>query len=310
MANVRDRRRKVNSFGNNNDPNITSVLESYNGQTYDVKLRGRRFYRDGCWNTFCPPFTLNSVTGTIFEDANDYEKREINLSTTYQLQNKETHESTTNPYKYKTGVYEIGGKKCLLLFFEESIGIEAGKPIIVKWNKPDGYDKSPASYDFFNPIFSNVTIDNSDPSSYTSHDDNGSVTFQGIYTPLKIDYADRSILFVGAANTLYYPSGAGTVSLNSFRAYFKLNNGYQMAANPDGSSAIDEDEEFVPTGGGNVKTFVIDLEDSEATAIQPVEQFERTTNRQTIYDLSGRRVTGDKLLKGIYIVNGRKEVLK
>ena len=42
------------------------LLTEFDGKMFDVKLRGRTFYRDGEWNTFCLPFPLSNYHGTIF----------------------------------------------------------------------------------------------------------------------------------------------------------------------------------------------------------------------------------------------------
>ncbi|MCR5131751.1 MAG: hypothetical protein K6C10_09885 [Prevotella sp.] len=300
-------------LGLDNAADNTDIINEYAGQAFDLKLRGRRLYKDGSWNTLCLPFGVSKYEGTPFMSTNDClcEIRTMDVERSYYVVDKTTGESITDT-DYHTGVGKKDGKLRLFLFFRSDFSFDAGKPVIVKWQKAEDYSSTTASnYDVFDPIFEDVTISNSEsiqtPGSITSTDN--SVTFQGIYAPLIFDYADRSKLFVGAFNKLYYPSGAGSVTLNAFRAYFQLNNGYQMAADPD-TSGDDDDDDFIPDGGGSAKPFVIDLEDGEATAIQPVEQFDRNTNRQTIYDLSGRKVTGDKLRKGIYIVNGRKEVVK
>lgn len=289
-----------------NNADNTDVIAAYAGQTFDVKLRGRRFYKDNSWNTVCLPFDLPNFNGTVFKSetgCNCY-LREMDVERAYHLKDKTTGEYDYS-VSYKTGVNVKDGKSRLYLFFKDNnLSFTAGKPFIVKWDKPEGYDASTAaSFDIFNPIFNNVTIDNTPPVSVTSSD--GTVTFKSIYAPESFDEANRSILFVGAANSLYYPSGAGTMSLKSFRAYFQL-NGVQMAGDPDSGAG---DEEFIPEGSGSVKPFVLDIEYDEA--LRNVEiQDSKFKIQNEVYDLGGRKMTGGKLPKGIYIVNGRKEVLK
>jgi len=286
-----------------NNADNTDIINAYAGQTYDVKLRGRRLYKDGSWNTICLPFNLSDFEETIFETR--YNIYEMSIFGDYYALDKNTGEPISDT-KYRSGTRNIDGKNRLYLFFtNENLSFEAGRPYIVKWEKAADYGPTTAdSYDIIDPIFENAVISSSEPSEVTSED--GSVTFKALYTPLSLNYEDRSILFVGAANMLYYPSGAGTVSLNPYRAYFQL-NGVQMASDPDSGS---DDDDFIPAGGGEVKAFLLDLEDSDETGIESVEQFARNKSSQAIYDLSGRRVTGGKLSKGIYIINGRKEVVK
>lgn len=47
------------------------------------------------------------------------------------------------------------------------------------------------------------------------------VTFYGFYSPLSVEAADKTMLYLGDGNTLCYPSAETTV--NAFRAVFKLN---------------------------------------------------------------------------------------
>ena len=290
-----------------NNADNTDVIAAYAGQTFDVKLRGRRFYKDDSWNTVCLPFDLPSFNGTVFKSetgCNCY-LREMDVERAYHLKDKTTGEYDYS-VSYKTGVNVKDGKSRLYLFFKDNnLSFTAGKPFIVKWDKPEGYIASTAaSFDIFNPIFNNVTIVNSSPVSVTSSD--GTVTFKSIYAPESFDEANRSILFVGAANTLYYPSGAGTVSLKSFRAYFQL-NGVQMAGDPDSGSG---DEEFIPEGGGSVKPFVLDIEYDDVTGIGNVRSKMADGRGDVWYSFDGKRLNGIPAQKGIYIHNGRKEVLK
>jgi hypothetical protein len=146
-------------------------------------------------------------------------------------------------------------------------------------------------------MFENVEIDNSYPVTITSQD--GTVSFVPTYAPFNRDYADRSVLFLGAANMLYYPSGAGNVSVNSFRAYFQL-NGVQMV----------DDSGDEPVGPGNVKVFVFDIEEGDASGIGIVRSKTEDGRCDVWYSLDGKRLNGTPAQKGIYIHNGRKEVLK
>lgn len=286
-----------------NNGNYTSALSAYAGQTYNVKLRGRTLYKDGCWNTLCLPFDFPLGRGIMFADASKYEVKELDIEKNYYLKDDYNHEYYANPYK--TGVKN--GR--LYLFFKKATSIEAGKPYIVKWEKVDGYDNhhDPTTYDYFNPTFENVTISNVDPDVVTSQDDK--VSFVPNYAPVSYGSANRSILFVGIGNSLYYPSGAGTVSLKSFRAYFKL-NGVLMPESPSGSGD-DDDDEYIPVGGGDVKAFVLDIEDDATSLNEDLRmKNEEYAGAKEWYSLDGIRLNGMPSLKGIYVTGGRKVVIK
>lgn len=204
-----------------------------------------------------------------------------------------------NDYIYKTGCEEGS----LYLFFKEVSNVKAGKPYLVKWTRVESSNSN--EDDYFEPIFKNVKI-YSTPDPTTSKD--GTVTFTGIYTTFACDVEDRSMLFLGAYNTLYYPNGAGDVTINASCAYLQL-NGVQMAEETSGGS----DEEFVPEGGGDARSFVINIENRQGD-IEDIQLPEASgTSRfsplysEAWFTLDGRRISNPlNMRKGLYIHNGRK----
>ena len=102
----------------------TSVIEAKDGQTLDVKLRGRTFHKDGNWNLLAVPFALSDFAGTPLEDA---EVRTIAATSTYA-----------------DGLLTLD-------FTDPLTAIEAGKPYFVRWTSGD---------DITDPVFGNVTIAN------------------------------------------------------------------------------------------------------------------------------------------------------
>ena len=80
-----------------------------------------------------------------------------------------------------------------------------------------------------NTVFGAVQIVGGTPTGVTTSD--GVCTFLGTYDPVVIGASgDRHKLYLGAANTLYYPNAAMTIG--AFRAYFQLNG---ATASPDPS---------------------------------------------------------------------------
>jgi len=145
------------------------------------------------------------------------------------------------------------------------------------------------------PYFPGVTISSTTPTEVTS--DDGKVTFVGNYSPIDIADEDRSILFLGEANTLYYPNAAMTIG--SCRAHFELN----------GITAGD------PSAG--VRAFVLNFGDGdESTGIQGIT--DPTPDPSPAwegsgcawYSLDGRRLQGKPTMRGVYVYNGRKIVIK
>lgn len=258
-----------------NAGDYTSALSVYDGQTFHVKLRGRTLYKDGSWNTLCLPF--NQTGFTVFEDGAVCEKLEMDTSGKHDIDGVD----------YKTGCHD--GK--LYLFFKNSNSVEAGKPYIIRWEKDED--------NYLNPMFPNVTIVSSTPAGVTSED--GTVSFVPTYAPFNRDYEDRSVLFVGAANRLYYPSGAGNISVKSFRAYFQL-HGVQMPEDPG--------DDYIPEGGGDVKAFVLDIEDDATSLSEELKVKSVDFSDKGWYSLDGRKHEGKPSVKGIYVIGGRKVVIK
>ena len=104
----------------------------------------------------------------------------------------------------------------------------------------------------------------------------GGYAFTGIYEPTAVVAND---LFVAAGNKLTPSDGTG--KLKAFRAYFH-NTG----------------------SGARLTNFVID---EETTGIASIEDGLLKV-QDAVYDMQGRKVS--QLKKGLYIVNGKKQVVK
>ena len=98
----------------------------------------------------------------------------------------------------------------------------------------------------------------------------------------------KSILFLGASNKLYNPN-AENPQMKGFRAYFQLKGEAASLA----------------------RAFSIDFGDGETTGIISVNGSGLMVNGyDSCYDLLGRRIEGQPIQKGVYIVNGKKTVIK
>ena len=96
----------------------------------------------------------------------------------------------------------------LTLNFEDATSIEAGKPYIMKWDNMEGW--------MSNPMFKNVTIDNTLKPIETKY-----YNFVGCFSPENLTENDKTALYLGDGNSLFYSNGAKTI--NAFHAYFKAN---------------------------------------------------------------------------------------
>ena len=131
-----------------------------------------------------------------------------------------------------------------------------------------------------NPVFVNVTIDASN-NDVTSAD--GKVTFTGNYDYRTFIEEDKSILFLGEKNTLYWPlSGA---SLGACRAYFKLND----------------------VDAGDILKTRMNFEE-ETTGILSTTNY--TNKADAWYTVNGVKLDKEPTKKGMYIHNGIKVVIK
>ena len=148
------------------------------------------------------------------------------------------------------------------------------------------------SQDAINPVFTGVNISSSSPVAVSSSD--GKVSFTGTYTPMSFGAEDKSILFLGGNNTLYYPETGA--SINAFRAYFQLN----------GITAGD------PVNG--IRAFVLNFGDDEQTqgVTTPLSNRRGAGGEasEPWFSLDGRRLSGKPTKAGLYIVNGNKVVVK
>ena len=104
--------------------------------------------------------------------------------------------------------------------------------------------------------------------------------FIPVFDVTTLDNGNENILFLGANNTLFYPS-TSSGAMKGFRAYFKVKGEAQGA-----------------------KAMV--MMDNSLTGVKTILN-ENLQNEQ-VYDLQGRMVT--RPAKGLYIMNGKKVIIK
>ena len=226
-------------------------LSNYNGLEVNVTLSGRTLYKDGSWNTLCLPFNA-TLTG-------DFSGADIR---------------TLSDATFSEGT--------LTLDFTPTSGegavtsIEAGKPYIIKWTSGDD----------FTPTFEGVTVSSAAPTDVAGT----AANFHGIYTPYSTGGENKSMLYLGANNKLYYPSADMTI--NAFRAYFTLN----------GITAGD-----LPT---QARAFVLNFGDESTGIVSLSTDSKDFKDNAAWYTLDGRKLSGKPATKGLYINNGKKIVIK
>ena len=254
----------VNISLQDNADNSETISGKYNCPV-NATLTGRTLYKDGSWNTLCLPFDL-VLEGSPLAGAT-----------------VKTLESSD---------YDISKGELTLNFTTGSLTtLRAGTPYLVKWESGEN---------LVNPVFSGVTVS----TIGGGHADTHYVDFVGSFSPVSLTANDKTVLYLGADNKLYYPTKDRT--MGAFRAVFRLHNGLAVG-------------DLVP-GGAKATRFVMNFGSDETTGIVEVNadaDLKSASHESGIsnplqrawYDLQGRRLTGKPTEKGIYINNGKKVVL-
>ena len=236
-------------------------MAAANGGVFKVTLAGRTLWKDGDWNTLCLPFSLGNPQA---EEGHHFDGTQLEGATVMTLASTGFEDGT------------------LTMTFADATSIEAGKPYIVKWTTGDN---------LVNPVFSNVLI-----SAATANVETQYADFIGTYAYMDFTAEDKSILFLGAENTLHYPqSGA---SIGAFRAYFQLKNGL-TAGDPEA------DVRAFNLNFGSEDTGIVSLSKESGNKGNNPEFL----NSLDYYTLDGVRLDGKPTKKGLYIVNGKKVVV-
>ena len=258
-----------NSFALLNDDNSapeknTGLIAAWNGIEADVTLSGRTLYKkDGKWNTLCLPFDMTAAQVTAqFSPGSE-------------------------PYELKTLSETSFNNGTLTMTFADATTIEAGKPYIIRWPGQHVFDPT-----FTDPTFTGVTVKNTTAPAKTTYAD-----FVGTYSPLTYTTEDKSILFLGSNNKLFYPDGAAETNIGAFRAYFELKG--IIAGTPSGV------KEFILNFDGDNATSL-----SEELRVKSEELNDESSSSATWFSIDGRRLDGKPTQRGIYIKNGEKVLIK
>lgn len=174
-----------------------------------------------------------------------------------------------------------------------------------QWTYDNGFVLSPTvsvlDENIVNPVFLGVTVDATPSPVETTWAD-----FVGTYEPMSFSDADKSILFLGTANTLYYPvSGA---YIGALRAFFQL-KGIEAGDLPDPNDPNLARRFVLNFGEGDHTTGIIEVEEDYKTPAHG-SGIANSLERDAWYSVDGRQLVGKPTAKGIYINNGKKVVIK
>ena len=233
------------------------TLGDYNGQAVShFTIHNRTLFKDGSWNTLCLPFNY-AVDGGLLNRA---EVRTLESSS------------------FNNGTLTLNFSNPVSAPISE---LQAGVPYIIKWGVVD------SDIEYMN-FYSTVTLNTTLRPVTTD-----CVDFVGNYTPVTLNANDRTKLYLGSANTLYYPSS--DVTIGFCRAHFVLKN----------------------ISVGNVTKAIMFFGDDEATKITTTNFTNGTNSDNRWYTLDGRCIpvpsdasVPSVLPKGVYIHNGVKIAIK
>ena len=273
------------------------LIALWDGMTVDVRLKGRTLYRNGDWNTLCLPFVSPGAqylgaTELIHALGNDYVINELTTMDRFNSEGERYNMWGPNPnaedYPYQTGFNAETGE--LSLYFIPTYTMYPGMPYLVRWTKPNNYvayngTNAETCSDIVSPIFEGVTIDKT-MSNVTSEDTK--VQFRGNYDYRYFPAADRSILFLGSENQLFYPQTGALIGPS--RSYFH----------------VDLD------GSADVRSFVLNFGDEETGIVEAEANSSLFTIHSSLsewYSLDGRKLNAQPTKKGLYIHGGRVVVV-
>ena len=253
----------------------TEIITSNQGKACNVTLANRTFFKDGYWNTLCLPFNVTNFIGTPRAGAT---VMELDVTGKYDAT------GTLNENGDMQTSFDADNN-ILCLYFQPVTSIEAGKPYIIKWDKPEGYDGHESEYDVTSPVFSNVRMTNVSAMTINSNDDK--VDFIGLYSPAKIAH-DKSDLYIGSTDQLTWPNTDSDFYVNSCRSYFHIDlNG--------------------TTGQTKLRSNVLPLDDYDATGIEATAA---KMHDGSWFTLDGRKLDTKPAMKGVYIKEGKKVVIQ
>ena len=175
---------------------------------------------------------------------------------------------------------DFSGGTLTMNFSDDVTSIEAGKPYIVKWAN---------GTDIVDPVFNDVLISNATANAETNYAD-----FVGTYSPVSIYTAEKTNLYLGADNMLYYPTDEN-FKVNAFRGYFQLKG--LTAGEPTNSNQA------------SISAFKLNFGDGDDSATGIITT-NSTNSDNAWYSLDGRRLNGKPSRAGIYINNGKKVAIK
>jgi len=245
-------------LGNEATDNSAKLQEAGAEEEYNVVFDNRKYIINNKWNTICLPFDVEK-SAFMYPD------------------NMKIMALQSSSYS--------GGT--LTLDFSEADKIVAGTPCLVKWEGVIQLEVTTGSL----PVFQGVKIAKPAPVDVETT----ATTFKGSYDLVEIAGEDKTMLYMGANSTLYYPNDA--MNIGAFRAYFKLADGLTAG------------EPIESTGQQAIRAFKLNFGDGETTGVTIPLALQRETGGEAWFTLDGRQLNGKPTQKGVFVHDGKKTVI-
>ena len=180
-------------------------------------------------------------------------------------------------YNAETGVVTLN--------FRSAYVVEPGKPYFLEW-------ETMTASEIANPVFTDVTLKTTEAVERTVTSNDGKVQFVGTYAPVMLTGDNAANLYVGTDDLIHIPTEH--YQIGAFSGYFLIDLGSGM-----GKPGTDRVKNIVLNiaGGGDVLRVI------SITVPQNLKD-------GVWYDLQGKRYVDKPTQRGIYILNGKKIVMK
>ena len=246
---------------------LTFILLSSFPQTTSGQHRAKMSL-DGYWNTFCVPLDIDNIKSTV-----------LATTTIMELDTEGDYDGHQTGFDKEEGILYIFFKTVYDPIEAPDGSIVANMPYIMKGD-PQQPDNDQTQTGAKLRVNAGSTV--------TSQD--GYVSFIAAMEPVILKANDKSVLYLGDENTLYYP-GDEDVTI-TFHAYFKLNGIGESVAGEAKICSISM--HFGNEGSA-------DIISPHATSLPTDAAW---------YTLSGSRLSSKPTLRGLYIHQGQKVLIR
>ena len=202
------------------------------------------------------------------------------------LQGAEIHEmdlTNNGDYTAPTGYDAETG--VVTLNFKAVHAIEPGKPYFLEW-------RTTTSSEIVNPEFANVTIKTTEAAEMAVTSNDGKVQFLGTYNPVMLAGNNTSNLYVGTDDKIHIPTDHYEVG--AFNGYFLLDLGNGLGV--PGSNPLNKILLNIAGGDNVLRVITINVP--------------QNLQDGAWYDLQGKKYVDKPTQRGIYILNGKKILIK